>query len=520
MSSKIKVKLILELRESHMSRNTIASLRGMSRNSVSSVFRIADQLGITYSDVKHKTPDEVYQLFFPDKFMIETLHQVPDYDYVHEELKGIGVNLKLLWKEYQDDCSKKGTLPMGYTKYCRGYNEHTISNKITNHLIHKPGVIVEVDWSGSTMSYVDRTTGEIITVYLFTATLPYSQYTYVKPCLDMKQNTWLGCHIHMYEFYGGVPIRTVCDNLKTGVIKHPKEGDIILNEEYDALAQHYVTAVMPTGIRKPKQKPSVEGSVGKLATAVIARLRNITFGSLDELNVAVQNALDEFNKTPFQKREGSRFQVFHEEEIEYLHRLPDIPYEIAEWIYSRSIGLDSHVVYAKNRYSCPYQYMGKKVDLRVSENILEIYYQDQRIQTHKKFPSYLTNKYSTYEEDMPDYFSKQEWDDRRILNWAYSIGSQTGEVISRIFSSVKIKEQGYNSSLSVLRLSKSYSEARLETACELALTKVRMPRYHHLKTILSSNQDKIFLSNKQSENKDQKNTEGYVRGPEYYGGKK
>lgn len=102
---------------------------------------------------------------------------------------------------------------MGYTKYCRGYNEHTISNKITNHLIYKPGVIVEVDWSDSTMSYVDRTTGEIITVYLFTATLSYSQYTYVKPCLDMKQNTWLGCHIHMYEFYGGVPIRTVCDNL-------------------------------------------------------------------------------------------------------------------------------------------------------------------------------------------------------------------------------------------------------------------------------------------------------------------
>jgi transposase len=135
------------------------------------------------------------------------------------------VNLKLLWKEYQDDCSKKGALPMGYTKYCRGYKEHTISNKITNHLIHKPGVIVEVDWSGSTMSYVDRTTGEVITVYLFTATLPYSQYTYVKPCLDMKQNTWLRCHVHMYEFFGGVPIRTVCDNLKTGVINTLRRRD-------------------------------------------------------------------------------------------------------------------------------------------------------------------------------------------------------------------------------------------------------------------------------------------------------
>lgn len=330
MASKIQVKLILELRESHMSRNTISTLRGMSRNSVSSVFRIADQMGITYSDVKHKTPDEVYRLFFPEKFAIETLHQDPDYDYVHEELKRIGVTLKLLWKEYQDECLRKGTLPMGYTKYCRGYAAHTVSKKITNHLIHKPGVAVEVDWSGSTMSYVNRSTGEVIKVYLFTATLPYSQYTYVEPCLDMKQHTWLRCHVHMYEFYGGVPIRTVCDNFKTGVVKHPKEGDIILNDEYDALAQHYITAVMPTGIRKPKQKPSVEGSVGKLATAVIAKLRNRDFGSFEELKAEVRDALEEFNTEPFQKREGSRYLAF-EEESEYLHRLPDIPYEIADW---------------------------------------------------------------------------------------------------------------------------------------------------------------------------------------------
>ena len=46
------------------------------------------------------------------------------------------------------------------------------------------------------------------------------------------------------------------------------------------------------------------------------------------------------------------------------------------------------------------------------------------------------------QELLYDYFSKQEWDDRRILNWAYSIGPQTGEVITRIFSGVKIKEQG------------------------------------------------------------------------------
>jgi hypothetical protein len=82
---------------------------------------------------------------------------------------------------------------------------------------------------------------------------------------------------------------------------------------------------------------------------------------------------------------------------------------------------------------------------------------------------------------------------------------------------VILKEQGYNPSLSVLRLSKAYSETRLETACELALTKVRTPRYHHLKAILSANQDRIFLEQK-SKSQKKSTVKGYIRGKEYYGG--
>lgn len=51
----------------------------------------------------------------------------------------------------------------------------------------------------------------------------------------MKQDTWLKCHVDMFEFFAGVPIKIVCDNLKAGVIRHPKEGDIVLNESYESL---------------------------------------------------------------------------------------------------------------------------------------------------------------------------------------------------------------------------------------------------------------------------------------------
>lgn len=223
---------------------------------------------------------------------------------------------------------------------------------------------------------------------------------------------------------------------------------------------------------------------------------------------------------PFQKREGSRTQVFNEVEKSYLRELPALPFEISEWIYGHSVNLDCHVAYKKNRYSVPYQYVGKKVDLKVSDSVLEIYFKGERISTHKKLPDYIQYGWSTHSEDMPDQFQKPEWDDTRIKNWAYSIGNNTGEVIDRIFSKVKVKEQGYNSSLSVLRLSKSYSEKRLEIACEMALTKVRSPRYHHLKSILSSNQDLVYIENRSKIEREEinKGVQGYVRGPEYYGG--
>jgi hypothetical protein len=96
----------------------------------------------------------------------------------------------------------------------------------------------------------------------------------------------------------------------------------------------------------------------------------------------------------------------------------------------------------------------------------------------------------------------------------------TGEVVDRIFASVRVKEQGYNSALSVLRLSKAYSSERLEVSCGLALEKLRSPRYNTLKAILSSNQDQVFLS-KQAETKSKalnQTAQGYIRGSQYYGG--
>ena len=514
MARKIPVKFILRLSAQGMSQNSISNGHHISKKSVNEVLSIAAEEGISFEDVKDMPDNEVYQRFYPDKYAAETLYQQPDYTYVHEELRRVGVTLKLLWQEHQKSCQTAGKLSCGYTKFCLGYEDYVAKNELTNHLEHKPGEACEVDWSGKTMQIVDNVTGEVAKVYLFVATLPYSQYSYVEPCLDCKELTWLRCHVHMYEFFGGVPRRTICDNLKTGVIAHPREGEIVLNNAYEALASHYITAVMPAPVKKPKGKASVEGTVGKIATAVIAKLRNETFFDMASLKAAVCKALEAFNCEPFQKRPGSRREAWLEEK-KFLERLPDIPYEVAEWLYGRKVYPNSHVSVLKNYYSVPYEYVGSKVDVKLMENTIEVYHRSQCVSRHRRFPDYIKNHYDTRREDMPPYFDQPEMNGDRMCRWADKIGANARKVVDRIFASVQIEEQAYNSVLSVLKLEKAYSRELLEAACREALEKVPSPRYRHLKSILTQ---KASNPSQPTPAPASNASKGLVRGASYYGG--
>ena len=109
---------------------------------------------------------------------------------------------------------------------------------------------MQVDWAGGTIPYFDPITGEEYKAYLFVAALPCSCYLYVEACDDMKQETWLMCHVHAYEYFGGVTRLLVPDNLKTGITSNTRY-ETQLNESYRELAEYYGTAIVPARVRKP-----------------------------------------------------------------------------------------------------------------------------------------------------------------------------------------------------------------------------------------------------------------------------
>lgn len=77
-------------------------------------------------------------------------------------------------------------------------------------------------------------------------------------------------HVHMYEFWGGVSDRIVCDNLKVGVAKHSREGEVVLNDACETLGEHYTTAIMPVQVRKLGRERS-----GSRAISLAERFRPV-----------------------------------------------------------------------------------------------------------------------------------------------------------------------------------------------------------------------------------------------------
>ena len=326
-----KYREILRLYSLGISQRGIAASCLCSRKTIIKVLKRAQDLNIAWPLPAETTDGELDKLFFPKSDNTST-RRYPDLDYIHREMAKSGVTLKLLWSEYMEEYRIKHELPLMYSQFCYHYQKFAETKRASMHIPRKPGEQVGVDWAGQTASIVDRDTGDIIPAYVFVAALSYSQYAYVEAFLSQDLESWISAHVNMYRFYGGLTRILIPDNLKTGVQKTSWYGhDPVINKTYHEMAEHYDTAVIPARVRRPKDKPNTEKTVGIISTWIIAALRNQKFFSLPELNKVIKEKLHTFNSKPFQKKEGSRLSVFLEEEKAMLLPLPATPYELAQW---------------------------------------------------------------------------------------------------------------------------------------------------------------------------------------------
>jgi transposase len=255
----------------------------------------------------------------------------------------------------------------------------------------------------------------------------------------------------------------VPDNLKTGITK-PNYYEPDVNLAYQELAEHYQFAVLPTRIRKPKDKGKVENGVQNVERWVIAPLRKHRFFSLYEINQAIKEQLEKLNNKVMQSVGRSRRQEFEEIDRPNLRPLPERQYEYAER-KTATVHIDYHVEFEKHLYSVPYPLIHQKVDMRVTERMVEIFYQGKPIATHLR--SFHPGRFSTLREHMPaNHQFVEDINAERLIQWANSIGPKTTTLVKAALQVRTFPEQAYRTCLGILSLTKKYSHPLLEQACQ------------------------------------------------------
>jgi transposase len=375
--------------------------------------------------------------------------------------------------------------------------------------IHKAGEKMFVDFAGQTVAVVDARTREIKEAQIFVAVQGASNYTYAEASWSQDLESWISCHTHAFSFFGGVTRITVPDNLGSGVTKACRyEPD--LNPTYQDMAEYYGTVVIPARVAKPKDKAKVESGVQVVERWILARLRNRTFFSLAEVNAAIAELLEKLNNRPFSKLEGTRKSLFEKLDRPALLPLPSTPYEFAQF-KKATVNIDYHIEVFGHYYSVPYQLVKERVEVRVTQSSVEVLFKGRRVTSHLR--SYLKGGHSTKPEHMPKAHQKYlEWTPSRIIHWAGTIGPETARLVEAILAKKPHPEQGYRACLGLIRLSKAYSQERLEAASKRALEAGALS-YQSVKRILKNNLD--TRSSKEEQVLpiiDHDN----IRGPDYY----
>lgn len=475
-----KIREILRLRAAGLSGRQIAAAIGSALSTVQTCLRRAQAAGLAWPLAETLTEAELDERLYRREtpLPIRTTRPIPDFATLHAELARPGVTRLLLWQEY------KAAHPDGwqYSVFCEQLKRWRLTQEPVLRQHHAPGDKLFVDYAGQTVPITDRHTGEIREAQIFVGVLGCSNLTYAEATWTQTLADWLGAHVRMLEYIGGVPMAIVPDNLKSAVnraLRYEPE----LNPSYQDFAEHYGVAILPARVRKPRDKAKVETGVQIVERWILARLRNRTFFSLGELNAAIAELLEDFNTRPFQKLEGNRRSRFVDLEQATLRPLPATPYAFGEWRKAK-VHPDYHVEVKRACYSVPYRLIGQRVDVRLTASTVEIFDRGQLVAAHLR--AHVRGRRSTRDEHRPpQHVAVVEQSLSRVFERAERVGPATLEVLKRQAQHRKHPEETLRSAQGILRLARDFTPERLEAASERALA-LQSYSYRTVRTLIET----------------------------------
>ena len=481
----MNIRDIFRLKQKGFSNRKIASMLGVSRNTVNHYLSSLADRALALDEVLNYTDRALLDLFpvqsevVPERF--RTLSSY--FAYFVRELKKTGCTRQTLWKEYLEK-HPDGYLYSQFNHYLRQYlDKVTGSMKLT----HKVGEKLYIDFTGKKPSYRDLKTGKDVQAEVFVAILPASQYTFVCAIGSQRKHDVVIALNDCLRFIGGVPLAIVPDNFKTIVTKSHKHQPRI-NDTFRDFARHYGCVIDPTRAYSPQDKALVENAVRLVYQRIFYPLSKHTHTSLASLNEHLALLLKDYNQKCFSQQDSTREQEFLAIEKPFLQTLPADVYQMRDF-KKLKVQKMGHVYLSddKHYYSVPYRFIGKTVTLGYSESSIEVFHKKVRIAFHKR--DFSKGKYTTNEDHLSSqHKAYSQWSLDYFQKRASKIGVHTFAYVTDLILAREYPEKGYKQAQGIIMLQKQYAPERIEKACHRAQGK---HGYHIIANILKNGLDQV-----------------------------
>lgn len=481
-----KVREVLRLHhECGCKQREIAAACGISPATVCDYLSRAEREGMSWERARTLSDAEVEGKLFKLIGRSEPSTRVPvDFDWLHRELRRVGVTLLLLWGEYQASAQHEGRRPYQYSQFCELYTTWRAQRRMCMRQVHQPGDKVFIDYSGKKPRISDPETGEVFEVELFVAVLGASNYTFAEATRTQAIADFTASTVRALEYFGAAPRIIVPDQLKSAV-KKPDRYDPDINDSFQELAQHYGMAVIPAPPRTPRGKAKVETGVLIAQRWILARLRNRTFFSLAELNNAIAELVEELNTRRFQKLPGTRREAFDTLDRPCMRPLPTVRFELPERKHARA-NIDYHVEFDERFYSVPFALRQKSIEIRATPTVVECFHQGTRVASHRRSYARKGSAVTQPEHRPQSHEDYGNWPPERMLSWAEKFGPHVEEVVRRTLARYPHPEMGYRPVLGILRCAEKHGAERIDAAClrALSVAGASAPHRRHIEGIL------------------------------------
>ena len=351
--------------------------------------------------------------------------------------------------------------------------------KATMHLDFAPGEAAQIDF-GSGPTLIDTRTGELIKTHFFLMTLCWSRHQYAQIVLDQKVGTWLECHRHAFEWFGGVPHTLIIDNAKCAITKACRY-DPVVQRAYAECAEGYGFKIDALPPRTPQMKGRVESGIKYLKKNFmpLRDFRDLTDANRQLHHWITEEAGNRIHGST-KERPLSRFVT----EKPLLQDLPAVLPELAVWA-SAKVHRDSHVQYEKCLYSVPFKLIGQSLWLKITAVTGRIYQEHELVAVHTRL--FRAGSRTTLDDHLPP--NAAAWkmrDPQWCLTQSQTIGSACHELVLQLFADKVLNN--LRAVQGILRLKETYGDSRLEAACQRALDYNNL-RYGAVKTILKKGLD-------------------------------